>query len=403
RKRTTKGRIKIATLNMRGYGAQGARDIDDKWMRLNQVMRENRIAILALQETHLTEERVLRLNELFNATLFVIASLDDENQRGARGVAFAVNKRLMSTEGLTIREVVPGRAVSLGVPWSADRPLHIMNVYAPNASAENDAFWKTLKAKVVAGQHPRPDVIVGDFNVVEEALDRLPPRKDAEAAVQSLQDMLRTFKMCDVWRRRNEGVRAYTYLQTSTGSQSRIDRTYLAEGLAKGAEHLDIVGPGVQTDHRMATFSLAKHRAPHMGGGRWAFTTALLDDPEYRKTLEGLTRKLQSDIAALRDRTEDLNAQRLYADYKKTLARSAKDRARKLMPKLDRQICDLKRSLERALGEREPDVTTVGVLQDDLAKLEVRRFGNIRRAVAANDWAKGEKLTTYWTGLNAPR
>lgn len=45
----TAATIKIASWNMRGRG-------DDKWMHINQTMRQKKIGILCLQETHLSEE-----------------------------------------------------------------------------------------------------------------------------------------------------------------------------------------------------------------------------------------------------------------------------------------------------------------------------------------------------------
>jgi hypothetical protein len=55
--KNTRATLKIASLNMRG------RD-KDKWNHINQLMRDNRIGILAVQEAHLDEPRVARLEEL---------------------------------------------------------------------------------------------------------------------------------------------------------------------------------------------------------------------------------------------------------------------------------------------------------------------------------------------------
>jgi hypothetical protein len=59
-KKNTKAAIKIATLNMKGFLVNDPLNPGikiNKWNHVNQIMRENNIAILVLQETHLTEER----------------------------------------------------------------------------------------------------------------------------------------------------------------------------------------------------------------------------------------------------------------------------------------------------------------------------------------------------------
>jgi hypothetical protein len=54
----TKATLKIASLNMRGRGT-------DKWNHINQLIRDNKIGILAIQETHLDDDKKDRLELLF--------------------------------------------------------------------------------------------------------------------------------------------------------------------------------------------------------------------------------------------------------------------------------------------------------------------------------------------------
>src|ERR1700677_1831474 len=48
--------IKIATLNIRGCNTTTANGPNNKWCDLNQVLRDTKTGIIALQETHLTDE-----------------------------------------------------------------------------------------------------------------------------------------------------------------------------------------------------------------------------------------------------------------------------------------------------------------------------------------------------------
>jgi hypothetical protein len=53
-KKQTQANLKIASLNIRG---DGSAQTHEKWQHINQIMREHNIGILAVQETHLTEEQ----------------------------------------------------------------------------------------------------------------------------------------------------------------------------------------------------------------------------------------------------------------------------------------------------------------------------------------------------------
>ena len=50
---------------------------NNKWRDLNQVLRDTRIGIIALQEAHLTEEVVNEIHTLFSSRMKVIFSQGD--------------------------------------------------------------------------------------------------------------------------------------------------------------------------------------------------------------------------------------------------------------------------------------------------------------------------------------
>ena len=241
----------------------------DKWLSINQILRDSRIAILALQEAHLTDERIMELNILFAATMKVVASADEVNASGARGVAFALNKRLVNTDDLTTYPICPGRALGIRLPWTGGRKLTILNVYAPNDMRESTAFWEAIPSTRTEARMPEPDIVLGDFNIVEHALDRLPQRRDNEAATLALENLVLGLNLVDGWRGDNIGKRGFTYLQTSTGSQSRIDRIYVGRQLLEHAYDWNITGAGICTDHQMPSVTLTNYNEPFVGKGRW--------------------------------------------------------------------------------------------------------------------------------------
>ncbi|KAI0754831.1 Endonuclease/exonuclease/phosphatase, partial [Daedaleopsis nitida] len=403
-------RLLFATLNMRGYGPTTGLTADEKWLRINQLIRDRRIAVLALQETHLTPERMRRLNDLFGASMVVHGSADPDSPTAARGVTFVVNKRIVSTPNVVLREIMPGRALALSLSWDSGRVLTLLNTYAPNHDAENAAFWSKVDAECTRTACPALDVVLGDFNVVERALDRLPPHPDALATVQALQSFLRKRHLVDGLRESRGDVPLFTYLQRATGSQSRIDRAYLQQSLAPMTEDWDISPPGFSTDHQVLSFSIANYDAPSTGKGRWAFPNALLTDTQFSKTLRSLVLAAQGRLNAMRTRTEAANPQRILHDLKVAIRSAARERAKQKIPSIRKVIAALKRDLVEASmrasnavlsSERTDGVRDAGILQDRIAELEMKCFSTARNSVALNAHLKGETISKYWTRLNA--
>ena len=403
RKRLTKGRVKIGTLNMRGGGGAGQAGVAEKWLQVNQIVREGRISILALQETHIMESKLEAINDLFKATMHVVATPDPENPTAARGVAVALNKRLIQTDSIEAREIVPGRALEVRLQWTREKKLTLLAVYAPNDMAENAQFWEDLTRARDTGQMHAPDIMLGDMNVVRTPLDRLPPRPDSATAVESLMQLERQLHLVDGWRSDNPNRRDYTYLQASTGSQSRIDRILIKQSLLPQTGNWEIGGSGIATDHRMPTVSLANHQAPHLGHGRWALPTSLLTDTKYLHTMKDMGMELSKKLEQT-TRSETENPQMAFATFKENLLKAARLHAKEKMPKLDKRIAALKMDIETTLQRADladEDIRTVAIMRDELANLEIKRFGTHRERVAANDWVQGETICKYWTRLNA--
>ncbi len=390
---------------MRGFGDSRNGQPSEKWLCINQVIRDSKIAILAVQETHLTNDRINDLNKLFAATLLIHGSCDPTNPTGARGVAFALNKRLINTDDVTICEEEAGRALTLTMKWTNGSTLKVLNVYAPNEMSENANFWNRRRLEQERARTRKPDIVLGDFNMVIDPNDRLPPRRDAQEAQDALMGFLRVADVLDGWRARNPTDRQYTYLQQATGSQSRIDRIYIRPTLMNKAGDWGLHGPGFRTDHRLVTVGISNAGTPHQGKGRWAFPHMLLSDKPFLKTMKDLGLSLQTSLDDLGGRTHLENPQVVFAEFKKGLQEAARARARCCVPRLDRQIEALKNDISNLSNNEEltleSRVHSLGVLQNRLTALEVRRFGSKRNAVATNDWARGETICRYWTKLNA--
>ena len=408
RRRKTRSRLKIASLNMRGYGPVIQEiAVSEKWLLINQLVRDNHIAVLALQETHLTEERIEALNRVFASSLTVLGSPDPANQTGARGVAFVLNRSRVGDLEFDHDELIPGRAMELRLHWKNNAPLTIHNVYAPNAPNENQEFWESLTSRLSERNVHKPDIVLGDFNTVEDALDRLPMHDDDPNTTQALRNLKAEANLIDGWRRENPTERDFTFLQTGTGSQSRIDRIYVRRDTATKAGDWIISEPGLPTDHSLVSMTIANYRTPFLGEGRWAMPTSLTKDTVFTKQVCALGRKLLDSLGQCLERTATRNPQTMYKAFKEEIRELARARAKAKIPKLERRIKRLKQDHSDTL--KNPKINEdanlqrhAALLKHRIATLEVQRFSNKRVKVAARDWLEGETTSKYWMKTNAP-
>lgn len=185
-----KANINIATLNVNGASAPTANlNLTDKWARINSTIRENKIAILALQETHLDEENVETIKTCFGKSFTLLHSSDPQTPRTKAGVAIAINKALIPVNDTHLHILVPGRAMMIQLKWPENNPLSIINIYAPVKKHEQPEFWATIETERRESHLPCPDFLLGDFNLTEDALDRAPPKHNNRQAADTLRDI----------------------------------------------------------------------------------------------------------------------------------------------------------------------------------------------------------------------
>ncbi|KAI9061397.1 DNase I-like protein, partial [Trametes sanguinea] len=339
--RKTRARIRLATLNIKGFGRHSSTDGSDKWLSVGTIMRSHRLAIMAVQEAHLSAERTELLNKLYASTLTVVSSPHPDAPTTSGGIAVVLSKRHIGGRPLKTYTVVPGRAVLIEYPWSTTRILSVLAVYAPNEAAANATFWNNIRT-YLAGNDTRPrrapDVMLGDFNMVEDALDRLPTRPDPEAVTGAFAKLLRELHMRDSWRKAHQTDRVYTYLHSNGTSQSRLDRIYVAKDLLNAAAEWDHVVPPLSTDHSLVTISLANYQAPYVGRGRWRMPDSLLTDAPFHDTMKRLGKELQEALTNMNGRTQDCNPQTAYATFKRALGEEAKKRTKAKMSSLNGRI-----------------------------------------------------------------
>ncbi|KAF8178318.1 Endonuclease/exonuclease/phosphatase, partial [Mycena galopus ATCC 62051] len=398
-----KAAIRVASFNMNGWKAANAPK--PKWHEINQMMREKRIGILLVQEAHLNEERRQEIEKLFKKSLKIYHSEDPTKPLSTNGVAIVLNRRLTNVNGVQITEVVKGRAIHIRTNWHREEKINILGVYAPNDNAKNAEFWGDIGRYY--DTHPnvvKPDLMGGDFNLVEDAIDRLPMSEDDYPQVAALDDLKRKLNMKDGWRDTYPTTKAYTHIQLGKGSHGRIDRIYVTPKVLATAREWKIETVAVVSDHKMVSVQVASENAPDVAKGRWAIPKNLVRDRTLAKFINERGRDAISQADTMGPRTEEHNVQTIYASFKRESLEMARHREKSAVPKIELKL----RELEVTLGKAENDT---GMPEDDRAKavteisakianLERERHLKIRSTVATKNRLEGETICAHWCQSN---
>ncbi|KAJ7141072.1 hypothetical protein C8R44DRAFT_604515 [Mycena epipterygia] len=414
-KKNTKASAKIAALNIRGRGNPDARHGDNKWYNIWQIVREQKIGVMIIGEAHLDDAHKIDIDNLFGRVIRVEFSPDEEAPTARAGLAFVLNKNVVETENVQAREIIPGRAMILEMKNVDGSPLSILGVYAPNRPHLNAAFWKKIKTWLIANPRVRrPDVLGGDTNFVEDALDRLPSHPDSRSAIEAFEELKMYLGIIDGWRETYPTTCAYTFLQPLAlgGAMSRIDRIYIKQDLFEDTFERDIQAVGIETDHRMVSVRLTIEDAPTIGHGRWVWPAHIVRDKVVVGFIleEGL--KLQEELAKVEQNevigqwNPNHNAQTLWVKFKSRLCNKARERAKIVVPRIVEEMAELKNKMDIIAADTqltdEEKALSGAVLQEKLSKLEQKRHRGTRQSARIRNRLEGEVIGPYWTKINKP-
>ena len=247
---------------------------------VNQTLNKHKIAILALQETHLDQDTVMEIRQTYSKKMTIIFSCDPNAPRMTAGVAFVLNRTLIAPSEIQSHELSPGRALALKIKWLDTESMTLLNIYAPVNKSRHGPFWDEVEAARLAHSLPRPDFMLGDLNVTEDLIDRAPAHADDRAATDALRNIRHTWNVRDAWRLTYPDDKEFTYRAQVNGQQSksRIDQIYIADRLTPLTFDWTIAPSPIPTDHWLVKVKYAPKDAPKIGKGRWTLPLHLINN-----------------------------------------------------------------------------------------------------------------------------
>ncbi|KAJ7658389.1 Endonuclease/exonuclease/phosphatase, partial [Mycena polygramma] len=317
-------------------------------------MFDEKIGLMAVGETHITDEDIAEIegaNMGQRNRLQIFNSIDvDHPSKG--GIAVVLNKDMTNTANVDVRRLIPGRAILVKIPWHGTLTLTVLAVYAPaDSPAANKAFWNELCRLWLTENLPIPDVFLGDMNLVEESMDRLPHRADDPGATDALARFKRLLELKDGWRMTYPDTKKYTFSRKN-GTHSRLDRINVSPTLFKNCRHWDISdAAGNITDHRLVTVTICAPGAPYIGPGRYAIPLFLMNDAKFMD----FAVEAGVDMFETQDQEESDDLQTRFKRFKDRVAAFAKARASLTMGALEQKKLKLQAQRDKILNPTESD------------------------------------------------
>ncbi|TFK79928.1 DNase I-like protein [Polyporus arcularius HHB13444] len=405
--------IQVASLNINGFGNLIRDHPDNKWGRIYRMMSEHRIGILLLQETHLTEERVAGIHKMFARKIRVIFSANAESPTQREGVAVVLNSRYVDTKSAVAQAIVPGKAIQVSLTCQGGDTKNILCIYAPTSHgiAERKLFFEEVRKYYEAHKEcQKPHLMAGDFNNVEDSIDRLPITEGPDQSVPALDDLKLSLGLmiADGWRVTYPNTREYSF-HRGVGDEavfSRLDRIYVTPEVFDNAREWRICEAGVRTDHSLVLVQLTPKNAPVVGKGRPTFPLQLIKDKKLAKMIKERGLIAMQELKALQEsgtRNESANPQRILCEFKTAAMKLARVREKLIVPKLLADIRERERALRQTkanrIMEEKTKLAEAEALTKQIRQLKQRRYKQQQQNSRATHRLFGDRPTKYWSRL----
>jgi ribonuclease HI len=334
------------------------------------------------------------------------------------GVGFIINKDLLKNKSWKHTILIPGRASRLEIEWVEGNGLDMIVSYAPNSPKDKILYFKRLEAEIKLIDDWKKPMILGDFNFVEDAIDRIPHREDNKEVVDTFKKLKKKMKWVDGKRVIMPETKEYTFLQPGTLSTSRIDRIYTHVDMLEYSHLWGVYSSGTLSDHNIASIEILKEGLPYLGTGMWRINETTLNYKPFkdgaRKILKEVESKLENYKLKEKDQTpeerKNYNPQKLWLEAKFDIKELARWEAAMRKNEIDRKWTVLnyermgstQKLNEKNLSEekRLREQANLMKTEIELKLLEDEKNGKLQAKAKARYKAEGETNSKYWFNLN---
>ena len=388
--------LHICSLNCQGLGQK------EKRQRVFQWTQHQKCNILFVQETHFIRENIDMIKKEYTGECYHCFG----NSK-SRGVSIFIKKEI--THSLIDKfEDSEGRIILINIEID-DNILTLVNLYAPNIEKERNIFFK--KVIDIIDKYSLGILIVGgDMNQSLTELDRKSYNMKKCKTVKGLRDMIKKFKLIDIWRVLNPKEQQYTWRRKSDKQiASRIDYFLISSDLGPRVLKADI-RPAIitHTDHQAISL-LINHSSINKGKGYFKLNNSILEDENYKILIINLIRKYKEniktkDLAILWDLFK-IEVRDVTVEFCKTKAKFKKNEIESLEVKLKQlyKIHDGSKGVNKDLNDTNHISKQIEEIEEKLGKLYQDKINGAKIRARVKWFEDGEKNTKYFLGLEKSR
>lgn len=198
----------------------GGRD-GNKLVMISELFSIKKINVAFLQETHTSLD-----NESEWSRSWEGKSALSHGTNTSAGIVILFSKE-MNVNILAVEEIVKGRILLVKMEYEGS-VFVLINVYAPSNGPERVSYFLKLRNAIQKIDDNVCTIIGGDWNcTIDFIVDRIGEELHHESSVV-LSKILKEFELIYIRRRRNTGIKQYTWLKASNNrvSGARLDRFY---------------------------------------------------------------------------------------------------------------------------------------------------------------------------------
>ena len=381
--------FKLLSLNVRGI-----RSFDKRKCILNWLSKRD-ADICFLQETYSTEDIEDQWRKQWKGDLFF-----------AHGTSHSKGTLILVKQGLDFiirgtHKDDSGNFIILDA-LIQDCPFLLVNIYSPTKPAEQIAFLDKI-AQLIEGHMNQAEynvILGGDFNATfDPELDCSGGKPSIKNCVKSLENIILTHDLIDIWRIRNPITKRFTWRQKNPLIQRRLDFWLISNSLQDEIDKTDIV-TSIKTDHSAITLDIDSIGETNRGPSFWKFNNSFLDDESYINLITDKVPAWLDEIGY----NEDVRVQWDWLKYnvRRETIHYSKTKAKQRRQKMD----SIENKLKKAEEEQAETPTLENLNKLENLKIEYEKeYEYITRGAIVRSRAtwyeKGEKNNKYFLNLES--
>ena len=237
--------------------------------------KERNASILCLQDTHLTENDVKSLKNIWGTDVYV--SGDKTN---SRGVAIFINNNF-EYEILAQNKDKNGNYLNLVIKLSS-MTINLVSLYGPNN--DSPSFFREIK-ELLNKENIDYNILCGDFNIaMDQEMDTYNYKNtNNPQARKTLLEIISEYELSDIYRKLNPTSKRFTWRRRNPVKQARLDLFLASTNLLDLTKKCNI-NSSYRSDHSAIELELIISKFKR-GKGLWKFNSSLLESPEYIKLI----------------------------------------------------------------------------------------------------------------------